>query len=173
MARFQESGRCRGYALGWCTLLRRWGWSIGRDTHCGWGMKMDDNNILDDSDIPSLRLSDVEGVVTEAFRELFLDVFERRFCCKLTGEQEQRLAEAEPLAIRDWIVNCVDASNMEAVFVSTLEREIVRVAAHKLRRRFGSDAFDPNGRLVDIERALEQVATDDDPQLLVRRTGEP
>lgn len=77
-------------------------------------------------------------LMAEMLKEVFIEAFERRFDTP-DASVMARINQAHLRELKEWIPNIVEATKPEDVFISSLERVLVRFTAASVKRRFNVD----------------------------------
>lgn len=107
-----------------------------------------------DDDIDALLAAHpaLEKIIGAVMRDVFYTSFERRF-----GRPDdtviERVKNANPAEIAEWMPNFVSARNIEDIFVSGIEYALAQYAATIVARNFGLDVGSVH-RLAEVADAL-------------------
>lgn len=107
----------------------------------------------DDLEQRAFTFEELELILHEALREVFMDCFERKFgrpACDVLD----RLKDAPIGDLKQWIPNITDAARVEDVFVPDLDRALAKFAAAAIKRKSDIDVGDVVS-LAQLRSALE------------------
>lgn len=117
------------------------------------------DNLVEDQQVNDFEqrtfsFEELEGILFEAFREMFVACFERKFGSP-TPEVLKRLDASHVIELKQWIPNISSAAKADDVFISDLERALVQVAASAIKRKSHIDVGDV-ASLAQLRDALDK-----------------
>ncbi|MDN5843282.1 MAG: hypothetical protein L0H54_07525 [Alcaligenaceae bacterium] len=104
-------------------------------------------------------IEDVEKLMGCMLQEVFIAAFSLKFG-EMPEDIQQRIADAHPLQLREWIPSIVVAAKADDVFVTALERAFMPIVANASERQ-GGPCLREMGSLREMAEALGKASKPD------------